>query len=85
MESARGEQVKTMMRWRWDLFWRCLRASCEETLEVDGDVGAGVRKSAYRCDHDAGIEMALAANLGSVQTIQNLSWVGGEGGEDFRT
>ena len=25
--SAMGEHVKTMMRWRWDLFWRCLRAS----------------------------------------------------------
>jgi len=26
-DSETGEQVKTMMRWCWDLFWRCLRAS----------------------------------------------------------
>jgi hypothetical protein len=40
--------------------------------------------NAYRCDHDASVKVALSTNLGSVQTIQDLSRVGGEGSEDFR-
>lgn len=41
--------------------------------------------NAYRCDHDAGVKVALSTDLGSVQTIQYFSRVGSEGSEDFRT
>jgi hypothetical protein len=41
--------------------------------------------SAYRCDHDAGVEVALSADLGSVQTIQDLSRVRCESSEYFWT
>jgi hypothetical protein len=40
--------------------------------------------NAYRCDHDASVKVALPADLSSVQTIQDLSRVGSESGEDFR-
>lgn len=37
----------------------------------------------YRSDHDASIEMRLALHLGPMQSIENLSGVGRESGEDF--
>jgi hypothetical protein len=41
--------------------------------------------TAYRCDHDASVEVALSANLCSVETVQDFAWVRGEGCEDFGT
>src|SRR5204863_3108091 len=34
--SSIGEQMKTMIRWRWDLFWRCLRASFSHNDGISG-------------------------------------------------
>jgi hypothetical protein len=46
-ESVMGEQVKTMMRWRWDLFCRCLSASyARMSVSVLVDCSAGVRTEA---------------------------------------
>lgn len=39
----------------------------------------------YGCDHDAGVEMALPTDLGSVKAIQDLAGVGRECCEDFGT
>lgn len=78
-ESKSGEQVKTMMRWRCDLFWRCLRASYKIVRQDKREWAS----YAYRCDHDAGVEVTLSADLCSVKTVQDLTRVGRQSSEDL--
>lgn len=44
----------------------------------------GSAVATYGGDHDGGVKMALSTDLCAMQTIEDLSRICGEGGEDFR-